>query len=118
MALFFISIGMLIDLNLFWNHISLFISLLLLTYVLNTTINALIFKALRQRTDEALIGGAMLSQIGEFSFVLISMGYVSGILSDTMYQYCITLISLSLLFSPLWISTINLYIKKFIKKKA
>lgn len=118
MALFFISIGMLIDLNLFWNHISLFISLLLLTYVLNTTINALIFKALRQRTDEALIGGAMLSQIGEFSFVLISMGYVSGILSDTMYQYCITLISLSLLFSPLWISTINLYIKKFIRKKA
>ncbi|WP_150463915.1 cation:proton antiporter [Francisella sp. XLW-1] len=117
MALFFISIGMLIDLNLFWNHIELFISLLLITYILNTTINALIFKALRQRLDEALIGGAMLSQIGEFSFVLISMGYVSGILTNSLYQYCITLISLSLLFSPLWISGVNLFINKTIKKK-
>ncbi|MEY8765403.1 MULTISPECIES: cation:proton antiporter [Francisella] len=118
MALFFISIGMLIDLNLFWNHIELFISLLLITYMLNTTINALIFKALRQRLDEALIGGAMLSQIGEFSFVLISMGYVSGILTNSLYQYCITLISLSLLFSPLWISGVNLFINKTIKKKC
>ncbi|AEI36473.1 MULTISPECIES: cation:proton antiporter [Francisella] len=118
MALFFISIGMLIDLNLFWNHIELFISLLLITYILNTTINALIFKALRQRLDEALIGGAMLSQIGEFSFVLISMGYVSGILTNSLYQYCITLISLSLLFSPLWISGVNLFINKTIKKKC
>ncbi|QWV00027.1 cation:proton antiporter [Francisella salimarina] len=118
MALFFISIGMLIDLNLFWNHIELFISLLLITYILNTTINALIFKALRQRLDESLIGGAMLSQIGEFSFVLISMGYVSGILTNSLYQYCITLISLSLLFSPLWISGVNLFINKTIKKKC
>lgn len=76
---------MLIDLKLFCDHVSLFVSLLLLTYLLNTTINALIFKALRQRTEEALIGGAMLSQIGEFSFVLISMGYVSEILSATMF---------------------------------
>lgn len=117
MALFFISVGMLIDLKLFWNHIFLFMALLLLIYSLNTTINALIFKALRQRTEEALIGGAMLSQIGEFSFVLISMGFASGILSLTIYHYCITLISLSLLFSPLWISGVNLYIKKYIKKK-
>lgn len=117
MALFFISIGMLIDLQLFWNHILMFISILLLIFILNTTINALIFKALRQRLEEALIGGAMLSQIGEFSFVLISMGYVSDIITYSMYQYCITLISLSLLFSPLWISGVNLYIKRFVKVK-
>lgn len=117
MALFFISVGMLIDLNLFWHHIFLFMSVLLIIYFLNTTINALIFKALRQRTEEALIGGAMLSQIGEFSFVLVTMGYASNIITDGMYQYCITFISLSLLFSPLWISGMNLYIDKFIKKK-
>ncbi|AIT08513.1 sodium:proton exchanger [Candidatus Francisella endociliophora] len=116
MALFFISVGMLIDLNLFWNHIVLFVCILLLVYFLNTTINALIFKALRQRLEEALIGGAMLSQIGEFSFVLITMGHVSNIITDSMYQYCITLISLSLLFSPLWISSVNLFIRRFVKQ--
>ncbi|MDE5035561.1 cation:proton antiporter, partial [Francisella tularensis] len=93
MSLFFISVGMLIDLKLFCNHIFLFMALLILIYSLNTTINALIFKALRHRTEEALIGGAMLSQIGEFSFVLISIGFASGILSLTIYHYCITLIS-------------------------
>ncbi|API86624.1 cation:proton antiporter [Francisella uliginis] len=117
MALFFISIGMLIDLKLFWDHILMFMLFLLLIFILNTTINTLIFKALRQRLDEALVGGAMLSQIGEFSFVLISMGYVSGILDISVYQYSITLISLSLLFSPLWISGINFYTRNFIKKK-
>ncbi|MED7819007.1 MULTISPECIES: cation:proton antiporter [unclassified Francisella] len=117
MALFFISIGMLIDVKLFWDHILMFILFLLLIFILNTIINTLIFKALRQRLDEALIGGAMLSQIGEFSFVLISMGYVSGILDISIYQYSITLISLSLLFSPLWISSINFYTKNFIKRK-
>ncbi|MDE4953242.1 cation:proton antiporter, partial [Francisella tularensis subsp. holarctica] len=81
-----ISVGMLIDLKLFWNHIFLLMALLLLIYSLNTTINALIFKALIQRTEEALIGGAMLSQIGEFRFVLISMGFASGILSLTIYH--------------------------------
>lgn len=117
MALFFMSVGMLIDLKLFWNHIGLFVSILILVFVLNTTINTLIFKALRQRTEEALVGGAMLSQIGEFSFVLITMGYASSIISTSMYQYCITLISLSLLFSPLWISFVNLIIRKFITKE-
>ncbi|MED7789061.1 cation:proton antiporter [Francisella sp. 19X1-34] len=117
MALFFISIGMLIDLKLFWDHALMFILFLLLIFILNTLINTLIFKALKQRLDEALIGGAMLSQIGEFSFVLISMGYVSGILDLSIYQYSITLISLSLLFSPLWISSINFYTRNFIKKK-
>ncbi|QIW09986.1 cation:proton antiporter [Francisella sp. LA112445] len=117
MALFFISIGMLIDLKLFWDHILMFVLFLLLIFILNTIINTLIFKALRQRLDEALIGGAMLSQIGEFSFVLISMGYVSGILDISIYQYSITLISLSLLFSPLWISSINFYTRNFIKRK-
>ncbi|MDE4984254.1 cation:proton antiporter, partial [Francisella tularensis] len=87
MALFFISVGMLIYLKLIWNHIFLYMALLLLIYSLNTTINALIFKALRQRTEEALIGGALLSQIGEFIFVLISMGFASGILSLTIYHY-------------------------------
>ncbi|WP_150466239.1 cation:proton antiporter [Francisella sp. SYW-9] len=117
MALFFISIGMLIDLKLFWDHVLMFVLFLLLIFILNTVINTLIFKALKQRLDEALIGGAMLSQIGEFSFVLISMGYVSGILDISIYQYSITLISLSLLFSPLWISSINFYTRNFIKKK-
>ncbi|AJC48998.1 cation:proton antiporter [Allofrancisella guangzhouensis] len=115
MALFFISIGMLINLKLVWDHLLVFATFLVLIFILNTTINTLIFIALRQRMEEALAGGAMLSQIGEFSFVLITMGYMLNILDNTMYQMSITLVSLSLLFSPLWISVVNICIRKFVK---
>ncbi|GAB4225200.1 MAG: cation:proton antiporter [Francisella sp.] len=118
MALFFISIGMLIDLQLLWDHIFSFLSFLLFIYFFNTVINALIFKALKQRTEEALMGGAMLSQIGEFSFVFISMGFASGIINLIQYNYFITLVSLSLLFSPLWISLVNIYVKKVLKREC
>ncbi|KEI36044.1 glutathione-regulated potassium-efflux system protein KefC [Francisella sp. W12-1067] len=115
MALFFISIGMLINLKLVFNNLSVFIIFLILIFLINTIINTLIFRALRQRVEEALMGGAMLSQIGEFSFVLITMGYVLNILDNTTYQMSITLVSLSLLFSPLWISIVNTFIRKFIR---
>ena len=114
MALFFISIGMLINLKLVWLYFFDFAILLLLIFLINTTINTIVFRALKQRKDEALIGGAMLSQIGEFSFVLITMGYTLNILNDKTYQFSISLISLSLLLSPLWISLVHLYIRKFI----
>lgn len=115
MALFFISIGMLIDLRLLWQHLFLFFVLLMAVYIINTTINTLIFKALRQKWCEALCGGAMLSQIGEFSFVLVSMGSLLNIIPPITYQLCITLISLSLLFSPLWISMINWIVARYLK---
>ena len=116
MALFFISIGMLINLKLVWVYFFDFAILLLLIFLINTTINTLVFRALKQRRNEALIGGAMLSQIGEFSFVLITIGYTLNILNDETYQFSISLISLSLLLSPLWISLVHLYIRKFISK--
>ena len=117
MALFFISIGMLINLKLVWLYLFDFATLLLLIFLINTTINTIVFRVLKQRKDEALIGGAMLSQVGEFSFVLITMGYTLHILDDKTYQFSISLISLSLLLSPLWISLVNLYIRKFVSNK-
>ena len=114
MALFFISIGMLINLKLVWLYFFDFAILLLLIFLINTTINTLVFRALKQRRNEALIGGAMLSQVGEFSFVLITMGYILSILDSKTYQFLISLISLSLLLSPLWISLVHLCIRKFL----
>jgi CPA2 family monovalent cation:H+ antiporter-2 len=116
MALFFISIGMLIDLNMVWDKMLQFAVILVAIFFLNTAINTIIFKSLHQKTSESLIGGAMLSQIGEFSFVLISMGYSLNIITDYMYAEYVTLVSLSLLFSPLWISSVKMFIRKFINK--
>ena len=111
-ALFFISIGMLINLKLIWHHCILLFMLLMIVYLTNTFINALIFKTLKQNWHESLYGGAMLSQIGEFSFVLITMGFSLNIVGLTTYQLGVALISLSLLFSPLWINCVKWQVNK------
>lgn len=45
----------------------------------------------------------MLSQIGEFSFVLAAVGLEAKIISGFGYQLVISVITLSLIVSPLWI---------------
>jgi CPA2 family monovalent cation:H+ antiporter-2 len=53
---------------------------------------------------ESLLGGAMLAQVGEFSFVILSVGQQSGIVSDFTYQIILALITLTLMLSPAWIA--------------
>ncbi len=52
---------------------------------------------------ESFYLGALLSQIGEFSFVLGALAFGSGIITDYAYQVTISVISLALLLSPFWI---------------
>jgi CPA2 family monovalent cation:H+ antiporter-2 len=50
-----------------------------------------------------LIAGALLAQIGEFSFVLAAVGISSHTITEYGYQLVISTIAVSLLFSPAWI---------------
>ena len=54
-----------------------------------------------------LYTGALLSQIGEFGLVLIAIGMKGKILFQYEFQLAISVISLSLLVSPLWIYAIR-----------
>ena len=55
--------------------------------------------------------GALLSQIGEFSFILGSTGYYSGIINIYDYQLIISTIALTLFISPMWINLSRKIIK-------
>jgi len=106
-AFFFVSVGMLIDFNFitkYWGQITF---LLIAAYSTNLLINAGILKALGENWSVSLYGGALLSQIGEFSFVIAAVGYQIGIINKFAYQMTISVISLSLLLSPLWIIVIK-----------
>ena len=70
----------------------------------NTFINAIILKALGSNWHDSLYSGVLLAQIGEFSFILASVGYQSGIIEGYSYQMTIAVASISLLVSPLWIA--------------
>lgn len=112
-ALFFVSIGMLVDLNFLRDNLILALTLVILAVLINTAVNAVIMRFLREDWRDSLYGGALLSQIGEFSFVLAGVGIEAAIITEFSYQMTLAVISLTLLLSPLWI----LSIKRFTRRK-
>jgi CPA2 family monovalent cation:H+ antiporter-2 len=110
-ALFFVSIGMLVDLSFIQFHWFQVGILVLLAVVANTFINALILYLLGENWADSLYAGTLLSQIGEFSFVLAAVGIQAHIISDYGYQMTIAVISLTLLISPGWIMLVKHLLK-------
>jgi CPA2 family monovalent cation:H+ antiporter-2 len=103
MALFFVSIGMLVNLPYVLEHWGKISFLVFLILMINTAINTLILRGGKRSLRDSWYGGFLLSQIGEFSFVLASVGMASGIWSEGREQVAYALIAMSLILSPLWI---------------
>lgn len=103
-ALFFISVGVMVDLSFIRAHTIQVISLVFAVLAGNTFLNGLILRVLGYSWKESVYAGAMLAQIGEFSFILAALGLQIGIISQKAYQYTIAVIALSLLISPFWIA--------------
>lgn len=102
-ALFFASIGLLVDLSfikMYWLQICLLVIAVIIT---NTFINAFIIRILGDSWPDSFYSGSLLSQIGEFSFVLAAVGMQAQLISHHSYQLTITVIALSLVISPAWI---------------
>ncbi len=107
MALFFISIGLLIDIDFLIENINIIVFLLLFTFLINTILYYFIFRLFKRGPKASLYGASLLSQVGEFSFILAAVGLANGMILNYSYQISILVISLSLLFSPLWIGIIK-----------
>lgn len=103
-AVFFVSVGMLLDVNFLFKHWILAGVLLLIVLMTNTFVNALVLKMAKYKWEESIFAGLLLSQIGEFSFVLTAVGHQASIINDFGYQLSLCVISLSLMISPLWIN--------------
>lgn len=113
MAAFFLSIGMLIDVGVIVRNWQAVVALTVAAFVSNTVINTGILRALGRPWAQSLHGGAVLSQIGEFSFVLSAVGLASGIITETTYQLTVAVIALTLTLSSTWIAVIGLATSRF-----
>lgn len=102
-AAFFVSVGMLIDLEFLRAHGPFVLGLVGLVFVTNQGINAVVLRVSGSPWKRSLVGASYLAQVGEFSFVLALVGHQSGIIGDFAYQATLSMISISLLVSPLWI---------------
>jgi CPA2 family monovalent cation:H+ antiporter-2 len=100
MMVFFLSVGMLIDLNSIRDSFLQIALLLGVVLIFKTAFNIGVFALLRQPTDRALIGGAVLAPLGEFSFVLAQTGVGLALLSDADYRLLVVVTALTLFLSP------------------
>jgi CPA2 family monovalent cation:H+ antiporter-2 len=103
-AIFFVSVGMLIDLNFILENWKMVFSVIVAVYLSNHLINALVLHYFGRNWKKSFYGGALLAQVGELGFVLGASAYSIQIISDFTYQLMIVVISLTLLISPFWIA--------------
>lgn len=102
-AVFFMSVGLMIDLDFLRENLAIVLSTVLAVLVVNHLINSLILRVLGSNWRESAYGGAMLAQVGELGFVLVGVALAGGIITDFSYQLTMLIISISLLISPFWI---------------
>jgi monovalent cation:H+ antiporter-2, CPA2 family len=99
-CLFFISIGMLLDLRVLLAHPVLVMGLVgaLVGGKMVTTVGAAVVAGYSWRA--AVITGIALAQIGEFSFILAKVGRSIGLLPGESFQVFLTVSVLTLLLTP------------------
>lgn len=111
-ALFFISVGMLIDLDFVFENIFAIVILTLLAFVINIIVNFVVFISLKEKVVNSLYASLLLSHIGEFSFVLAAFALAIGSITLEAYNLTISIIVLSLIITPIFISLFRIFLLK------
>lgn len=85
-GLFFISLGMLVDLTLISRELALIATLTLVIIVVKATLATGALMVVGAQLSVAAMAGIGLAQIGEFSFVLGQAGLAAGLLTAAQWQ--------------------------------
>jgi CPA2 family monovalent cation:H+ antiporter-2 len=99
-SLFFISVGMLLDLSQVAHSWPLMLALGLGLVVAKAAIVSVVAMGLGYASRVALITGLSLAQIGEFSLVLAGVGRGLDLLPDSLFQICLGAAILTMLATP------------------
>ena len=126
MMVFFLSIGLLLDLKFIYENLGLVLVLLVLVSLVKTILNIGILHFLKFPWRPAFLSGVIIAQLGEFSFLLASVGQEIHLLDGRGGKLVVALTALSLVFSPIWLYFIrrfkglrlnqSLTFKEFMKK--
>ncbi len=112
-SIFFVSIGLLFDVHFFLNHVILVFAVVSLVLFINFFIMTLLIMAFGFPPRVAVITGLILSQIGEFSFLLIEMARGSGNITQELYQILLSTAFMTMLMTPLLFAAIPHILKLF-----
>ncbi len=106
-VVFFLSIGLLIDLNFIAENWALLLAFVGGIIILKSVLNVAILRFVGEPWETAFPAGIIMSQIGEFSFVTAAVGLRTSVIDYSAYQTVIAVIAVSLLISPFWLITVR-----------
>jgi CPA2 family monovalent cation:H+ antiporter-2 len=100
LGLFFISVGMLLNLKVVYSNIGLILLILLAFMVFKAIIVALVVRLVKYETGVAIRTGVILAQAGEFSFVILALGLEQKLIGGQALQLVLAASLLSMVVAP------------------
>jgi monovalent cation:H+ antiporter-2, CPA2 family len=100
LGLFFISVGMLLDVSVLVQHVGLIAFLLILFLVFKIGLIALLTKFYGFEMGVGVRTGIILGQAGEFSFVVLALGLQTKLIDGEALQLVLSVAVLSMLVAP------------------
>lgn len=107
MVVFFLSIGLLIDIDFIFANIWTVTLFLIGVLVAKSVLNVAILRLVGEPWERAFPAGLIMAQIGEFSFVLATVGFSKGVIDWDGYRLAMAVIAMSLLISPVWMASLR-----------
>ena len=102
-SIFFISIGMLLQVGIFFDSILFYLGLAVSVVLIKMFLAFLSCLFLKNPIRISLIVGMRLAQIGEFSLILAAIGLERGLFNGDQYQQILIMAILTMLVAPLMI---------------
>lgn len=100
LGLFFISVGMLLNLQQIANHIGMVLLVLVSFIAFKAAVVALVVRLVKYEWGVAIRTGLILAQAGEFSFVILALGVEQKLISGQALQVVLAASLLSMVIAP------------------
>lgn len=107
LMVFFLSIGLLVDLQYIAQNFGLLIILWGLVVVFKTMLNVALLKIQGEAWQNSFRCSLMLGQMGEFSFVLAAAALASNIIAPEIHKLIVALTVISLISTPIYNDAVN-----------
>ena len=115
LGLFFISVGMMLNLNIFIEYLWIIITIFIGYSLFKATLIALLTKAFKYEFGVGIRTGIILGQAGEFSFVILALAKEQNIIGGDILQIILSVCLLSMICAPFLIPY-NGRIARFLSK--
>lgn len=118
LGLFFMSIGMTLDFKIVMDDFWQILGMLCLVFILKSAVLFTLGKIWGYKTKDCLRLSFLLSQCGEFGFVLFGLMLTSGLISQALFQNLLVFVALTMVVAPFWEKLGNLIIKRLPNEDA